>query len=296
MQITAIIGQSASGKSDLAHLAARQNGAVLLSLDSLCVYRTIDVASAKPTTAERAGLTYFGLDIARADERFGADEFAKEFERAKIYCEKHGRDLIIVGGTSFYLKALISGLSPIPVITDETRNTVNNLLENTANAHAKLTEIDAQYAAKIKANDLYRIEKALLIALAAQETPTEWFNLHPPKLLAEKIDIIALELPRETLITRIRERTAKMISNGLINEVQMLEKNFGRNVNPMKAIGIKETLSFLDGEIDITELENLINTHTAQFTKRQRTFNRSQFADSAVLHPDDALNFILEKS
>lgn len=104
MKTLAIIGPTASGKTDLAHTLARRNNACVLSCDSLSVFKTIDIASAKPTLRERAGIDYFGLDRVAPCGRFGAEDFAAEFLRAKAFCEAADRPLIIVGGTGFYLK------------------------------------------------------------------------------------------------------------------------------------------------------------------------------------------------
>ncbi|GHV09238.1 tRNA dimethylallyltransferase [Campylobacterota bacterium] len=277
MKTVAIIGTTASGKSDLAHNLARKSGAALLSMDSLSVYRGIDIASAKPATGEREGLTYFGLDIANAGDRFGADDFAAEYARAREFCEANGRDLIIVGGSSFYLKAIACGLSPIPPIDARTACAVDELLGDLAAAHARLSEIDPIYAARIDANDRYRIEKALLIALASGVPPTRWFAENPPRPVLESVAIAEVVTDREVLRERIGWRTKKMIAGGLIDEVEGLLKSVPRDAQAMKAIGIKETIDFIDGAIDLGGLEELITIHTAQLAKRQRTYNNGQF-------------------
>jgi tRNA dimethylallyltransferase len=248
-------------------------------MDSLSVYRSIDIASAKPAKAERDGLDYFGLDIVDPSDRFGADEFAKEFLRAKTFCEANDRDLIIVGGSSFYLKALIGGLSPIPKISPQIKAKVTTIIENISAAFYELKTIDPIYAKKIAANDRYRIEKALLIAYSSGEPPTVWFAKNPPKPILTGAKIALVTTPIEILRERIALRARKMIENGLIEEVKNLLKNTPRSAQSMRAIGIKETIDYIDEKISIKELENLINIHTAQFAKRQRTFNDGQFCD-----------------
>ncbi|MDR3347513.1 MAG: tRNA (adenosine(37)-N6)-dimethylallyltransferase MiaA [Helicobacteraceae bacterium] len=276
MKTIAIIGQSASGKSELAHALARKHGAALLSMDSLGVYRHIEIASAKPTAQERAGLTYFGIDLAEPSERFGVDDFALEYLRAREFCLRRDRDLIIVGGSSFYLKALLDGLSPLPPITQAVKNMCAQLLERLPIAYDRLCAIDSVYAAKIKPADRYRIEKALLIAFGSNMKPSEWFALNPPKPIASDIAIVYPQIPLEMLREKIAIRTQNMLRRGLIDETRNL-LNIAPLGQPIKAIGIAETVMHLENKIDLAELEKLINIHTAQLAKRQRTFNNAQF-------------------
>ena len=130
---------------------------------------------------------------------------------------------------------------------------------------------------KIAPSDRYRIEKALLIAEAGGMTPSEWFARNPPKPLIEDLDIYEIAVDRALLRERIKIRTKKMLQNGLIDEVCHLEHKYTRAPNPMKAIGIVETLEYLDGKLDISGLEERIVVHTAQLAKRQQTFNKNQF-------------------
>jgi tRNA dimethylallyltransferase len=291
MKTLAIIGQSASGKTSAAHNIARETNAALLSMDSLSVYRHIDVASAKPTEAERDGLTYFGLDIADPRDRFGADEFIAEFLRAKAFCEETDRDLIIVGGSGFYLKAITSGLSPIPAIDAEIKAKVLTALNDLSAAYNELKTIDPICAAKIAPKDRYRIEKALLIAYAGGKTPSAWFAAHPPRAILQNAPIAVLTIPVETLRAKIALRTKKMLADGLIDEVENLLTNAPRSAQPMKAIGVKETIDYIDGKISVAELENLINIHTSQFAKRQRVYNNGRFDEIVRLSADEIETF-----
>lgn len=288
MKTVAIIGPTASGKTDLAHTLARQSGAVVLSCDSLSVFKTIDIASAKPAPDERAGIDYFGLDLVDPCGRFGAEEFAAEFLRAGAFCEAQNRPLIIVGGTGFYLKVLLDGLSPIPEIPRAVADRVAALLEDPAAAHAQLARLDPVYAGRIHSTDRYRIEKGLLIALASGEAPSIWFAAHPPKPLLQNAAVFEVEWPVEILRGRIGLRTQKMLSSGLIDEVARLESLCPRNAQAMRSIGIAEVLDYFDGKVDKSELQTLIATHTAQFAKRQRTFNRGQF-DTLITLPPESL-------
>jgi tRNA dimethylallyltransferase len=131
---------------------------------------------------------------------------------------------------------------------------------------------------KITPNDSYRIEKMLLIYLETNTPPSEWFHAHPPQPIITECPVFELKIERAVLRERITLRTQKMVQAGLIDEVAELERLYGRVPNSMKAIGILETLEFLDGKITKDELIETITTHTAQLAKRQQTFNANQFS------------------
>jgi tRNA dimethylallyltransferase len=300
MKTIAIIGPTASGKTAIAHTLAQQANAVLLSCDSLSVFKEIDIASAKPAPDERAGLTYFGIDCVEPCKRFGADDFIAEFKRAQALCEVQNRPLVIVGGSGFYLQALLTGLSTLPPLTDEIQGAVERQLQDPIRAHAYLAKYDPDYTARIAPQDRYRIEKALLIILATGKAPTQWFRENPPRPLLGRACLFEVQWPTQALRARIQERSAQMLQTGLIEEVCHLERRCGRGAQAMRAIGIKEVLSYLDGRLSFDRLTESITTHTAQLAKRQRTYNRHQFKGLTSLSPEGvekaALAAILSKN
>ncbi len=274
----AIIGATASGKSKLAIELAKKLNGYILSLDSLAIYREIDIASAKPTHNELSETKHFGIDVLNPNEKFDVVDFINIYKNTKSEAEKNSKKLIIVGGTSFYLKSLLIGFSPLDKLSDETIAKREYLMQNIETAYNFLFEQDKEYAIKIGIGDRYRIEKALDILISTGISPTEWFSQNPPKpIINRDIKIFNLIGNRENLREKIRKRTAEMVKNGLIDEVDNLQKKYSREIQPAKAIGIKETLQFLDSEISKIELENLIAIHTGQLAKRQETFNRTQF-------------------
>lgn len=295
MKQLAIIAPTASGKTDLSLSLAQKLDAVILSLDSLAVYKHIDIASAKPTKEERGDITHFGIDCVEPNTNYDVIEFIEEYKKAKDYCEANGKNLIIVGGTGFYLKAMIEGLSPTPHISEQTKQKVKEYLENIEDSYKMLYNLDSQYMEKIKVQDSYRIEKALEVYLETNQTPSEFFMQNPPKPIIENIQLFAIETEVEVLRQRISLRTKKMIQSGVIDEVISLEKNYTRAPNCMASIGIKETLDYLDGKIDKKQLEELISIHTAQLAKRQRTFNNSQFKNVISAPLQNLEKIILEK-
>lgn len=277
MKQLAIIGSTASGKSDLALQLAQRHNAVILSIDSLSIYREIDIASAKPSRNELELVEHFGIDRLSPAENASVMTFVDEYERAREYASKEGKNLIIVGGSSFYLKSMIDGLSKIPAYSAQTLQKAKDMLAELPTAHRLLSAIDPVTMARISPGDAYRTEKMLLIYLETAQSPSEWFAAHPPRSLITRCPVLELKIDRSILRERIFLRTEKMIRAGLIDEVAELERLYGRAPNSMKAIGIVETLEYLDGKITRAELHERVTTHTAQLAKRQQTFNAHQF-------------------
>ena len=279
MKQFAIVAPTASGKTALSINLAHKLDAVILSLDSLAVYKQIDIASAKPTMVERDGIVHFGIDRVYPNEDFDVIEFIEEYERAKSYAEQNGKNLIIVGGTSFYLKAMIDGISKTPKISLKTKNMVDNALLNLEDSYKMLVQKDKNYMEKIASNDRYRIQKALEIYYETDIIPSEYFRQNPPTPIVNNLKLFQIETDKDILRDRISLRTKKMIDDGLIDEVIFLEQNYGRGYKSLGSIGIVESFDYLDGKVDKKQLHELISTHTAQLAKRQRTFNKSQFSN-----------------
>jgi tRNA dimethylallyltransferase len=272
MKEIAIIGSTASGKTALSLEIANKTNSIILSLDSLCVYKEIEIASAKPTLKERGNIIHFGIDEVFPNEEFDVIKFIELYKKAKDYAIKNDKNLIIVGGTGFYLKALIDGLS----LGIETKIKLDIPQQE---AYDLLYKIDKEYMQKIEKNDRYRIEKAYSIYKQTGLSPTSYFEKNPKIALAKDLKIFEILWDKEELKNRISQRTKIMINSGLIDEVIFLEKKYTRSPNCMASIGIIETLEYLDGKLTKQELEEKISANTAKLAKRQNTFNKGQFLD-----------------
>ena len=272
MKEIAIIGSTASGKTALSLEIANKTNSIILSLDSLCVYKEIEIASAKPSLEERGNIIHFGIDEVYPNEEFDVIKFIELYKKAKDYAIKNDKNLIIVGGTGFYLKALIDGLSK----GIETKIKLDIPQQD---AYDLLYEIDKEYMQKIEKNDRYRIEKAYSIYKQTGLSPTSYFERNPKIALAKDLKIFEILWDKEELKNRISQRTKIMINSGLIDEVIFLEKIYTRSPNCMASIGILETLEYLDGKLSKQELEEKISVNTAKLAKRQNTFNKGQFLD-----------------
>ena len=290
----ALIGPTASGKTSLAIKVAHKIDAYILSLDSLSIYKEIDIVSAKPTVEERDGIKHFGIDTIYPDEMFDVTTFIKLYHEVYTLCLQEGKNLVIVGGTSFYLKMLIDGISELPIISNGTKEEADKHLKDLSKTYAWLATLDANYMSNIKFTDAYRIEKALYLYLETKLTPSIYFTKYPPKpTIVEPLPIYQIVLGRELLRKRISFRTSIMLKDGLIDEVCMLEKTYSRTPNCMKSIGIKETLTYLDGMYDKKMLIEKITTNTARLAKRQSTFNNSQFENVIKGSVEELENILL---
>ncbi|WP_324171377.1 tRNA (adenosine(37)-N6)-dimethylallyltransferase MiaA [Sulfurimonas sp.] len=287
MKRLAIIGPTASGKTDLAIKIAKKMDSYILSIDSLSIYKEINIVSAKPSKQEMRGIKHFGIDVLKPNEHFSVDTLINIYQEVKKLCEFNNKNLIIVGGTSFYLKSLLSGLSTLPIIDEEIKNRVKFKLKNLKKSYDYLVKTDPLYMSNINSSDAYRIEKAMLIVEASGVCASEWFKLNPPKPIIKDLDIYNIEVQRDVLRERISKRTIQMIRLGLIDEVCLLEKKYTRFPNSMGAIGIVEVLEYVDGSASKEEMIQNISTHTAQLAKRQDTFNRTQFKNTTSANLDE---------
>ena len=262
----ALIGPTASGKSDLAIKLAKKLNYEILSLDSLSIYKEIDIASAKPSKEELKKVKHYGIDEIYPNEKFDVTKFIE------IYKKIPHKNIIIVGGTGFYLKAMIDGISPMPNINEEIKKEAKKF------TYEKLKQIDPDFASKISPNDSYRITKGAEIYLATNLPPTIYFKKNPPQPILPNIPIFEIDIDRNTLRKRIIKRTKKMFEMGLIDEVAFLEAKYkDRRLPALKAIGIKEVLDYFNGIYNKKELFEKIVTNTSRLAKRQQTFNKTQF-------------------
>ncbi|MGX2982748.1 tRNA (adenosine(37)-N6)-dimethylallyltransferase MiaA [Helicobacter sp. 23-1045] len=281
--IPAIIGTTASGKSALAIRLARKFDLKIFSLDSLSIYKGIDIASAKPSVAELREICHYGINVLNPSEKCNAGIFLK------LLCEVLEREnpqkLLIVGGSSFYLKSIIDGLSIAPKVSEIAERFIAKMSQNRAKSYALLREIDRDFADKISPNDRFRIAKGLQIYFATRQAPSAFFAQNPRQKLPCEIKIFELIKAREILRDDIQTRTERMFRAGLVSEVRSLRDNFSHS-QALKAIGIKEILPFLDGKITQDEAKCAIIKNTLALAKRQRTFNRTQFGK--IPHLDES--------
>lgn len=277
MRLIAILGGSGSGKSQLGLELAQKHNCEIFSLDSLSIYQEIDIASAKPTKEELESVTHYGVNVLSPTEHNNALVFDTLLKDAIAKTQCKGKDtLLIIGGSSFYLKAIIEGLSPLPKLSSQKQKEIEEQINSLANPLEFLLSIEPNLP--FSHQDSYRIRKYLEIYFSTNLAPSIYFKQNPKIPFAYPIEKYALILDREVLRERIALRTQKMDELGLLDEAQRLLQKYGSKIQPFGSIGLKECKEYFEGKISSKEeLLSLISTHTAQLAKRQSTFNRTQF-------------------
>lgn len=244
-------------------------------MDSLSIYKDINIASAKPSLKERKNIKHYALDHLNIDEKNNAPLFKTLLENAMRVSSKE--ILLIVGGSSFYLKSILEGLSDTPKISGEEVVKIEREISALANPYAFLKSIDPTSAFKIHPNDTYRIHKALEIFYATRTPPSEYFKANPKKPFEHAISLFALSIEKNALHNNIKQRTKNMLHSGLIEEIKALYAKYSKDSQPFKAIGVKESILFLEKQLTLKELEEAIISNTIKLAKRQNTFNKTQF-------------------
>lgn len=265
-----IAGPTASGKSQLALDLAVRLGGVIVAADSRTVYRDFDIGTAKPSPAERALVPHHLIDVADPRETYTAVRYAADARAAIGEILGAGRLPMLVGGTGFYLRSLIGGLS-IPEVPPQPELRARfQALENPIEA---LAEVDPVTAARLHPNDRVRIIRALEVhAVLGKPMSEAATRVEPP------FDVLylALGMERDSLYARIDRRTHQMFAEGLEAEVLRLAERYGEDLPLLRTLGYAETLDYLKGRTDKAEAIRLIQQHTRNYAKRQLTWFRHE--------------------
>lgn len=268
-----VTGTTGSGKNGLGiELAARLGGEVI-SLDSMKVYRGMDVGTAKPSPAELERVRHHLIDVYEPSERV---DLARFLERAdQVVTELHARavPVIAVGGTAMYLTGLLYGVHEGPPRDDDFRRALREERDRigTAALHERLAAIDPERAARVAPADFQRIERALEIHALSGRRPSEleanWFAA--PRYQAR---VVILTWPRDVLRRRIEDRVERMFAAGFVDEVRRIEAAGGFSIEAAQAIGYREILDFLRRGGREAALRERIKLKTWQFARRQLTW------------------------
>lgn len=280
-----LTGPTACGKTALALAVAPRLGAEVVAMDSMTVYRGMDVGTAKPSAAERAAVPHHLIDEL---DPWESGTVAWWLGRAADICRDlaaRGKRALFVGGTPFYLKALLHGLFDGPPGDPELRQRLEAEAERIGNAelHARLAAVDAKTAARLHSNDVRRVVRALEvfeltgqpISAWQQGWDTEAFagSAAPPPI---RIPAVVLELPRAVLYSRINQRVTSMLAAGWLEEahqLQQLPRVVSREAS--QALGYRELWDHLNTPVsDLAATADRIRARTRQFAKRQLTWFR----------------------
>lgn len=276
--IPVIVGPTASGKSDLGIALALELNGEIINLDSVQVYRGLYVATAKVPPDERKGVPHHLIDIAEPTENFTAGEYARRAAEVIRAIESRGRVAILVGGTGFYLRALVNPLFESPTTDLRFRTRLKTILEKRGpeHLHKMLTRLDPAVAERLSPRDWSRTMRALEyrfqtgITISASQPQTA----QPPEF-ADRIKVIALSPPRAQLYGRINLRADVMFERGLVEEVrQLIESGVPADAKAFQAHGYRRVVEFIEGNRSRESALEQMKLDTRHYAKRQLSWWR----------------------
>jgi len=275
IKLLVILGPTASGKSSLALEVAKSFNAEIVSVDSMLVYKGMDIGTAKPGLDDLSSVPHHLIDLCEPDGVFSAADYRKAATMAIEDIISRGKRVVLVGGTGLYLRALLEGIFKGPSRNDELRREFAGAIEHDGLCalHAELAKVDPEAAARIHPNDETRIVRALEVYRLTGRTIT---SLHKEHAFSEKpyeTLKIGLRKERPELYDDINQRVDEMMSQGLLAEVQgLLGKGFVGDLKPMQALGYKEMVSHIEGGVELSEAVEMLKKNTRNFAKRQITW------------------------
>ena len=272
-----LLGPTASGKSSLAMCLAHTIDAEILSVDSMQVYRGMDIGTAKPTPAQLAQLPHHLIDVVDACQSFSAAKFVELAASAITDIYRRHKTVLAVGGTPLYAKALAEGLFAGPGRNDKLRQQLKDRAARLGSAvlHAELAQLDPTAAQQIHPNDLRRIVRALEVFQITGKPISLFQQQFGQTNPAYNCSYICLRRSRDDLHHRINARVKDMIQAGLVDEVRaLLAAPPGISPQARQALGYQEIIAHLAGQADLPDTIEAIKIHTRQFAKRQLTWFR----------------------
>lgn len=289
-----ITGPTASGKSELALLLAEELGGEIISVDSMQVYKGLDIGTAKPTPEERQRTPHHLIDILPLSAGFDAAQFLRLAKAAESEILSRNKTVIYCGGTGLYFKALAAGIGSAPPGDPNLRRTLES--EPIEKLLAELQEKDAATFHSIDRENPRRVIRAIeVLRLTGKPFSAQkesWSTCQQPPGLW-----IGLNRERTDLARRIDERVDKMFAQGLVNETkQLLEEGLEQNGTAMQAIGYRQVVEHLQAERDLPATIQLVKQKTRQFAKRQMTWFRRQLDLTWMdVRPDSTAKTLAEK-
>jgi tRNA dimethylallyltransferase len=274
-----ILGPTATGKSSLAMALADHHPMEIVNGDSLQVYRGLDVGTAKPSREDRARVPHHLIDILDPSEAFSAGEFRRRALPVIDEIRSRGRLPVVVGGSGFYLRTLVSGLSPIPAVPAGLREEVTAMLrqDGLAAVRHRLESLDPETAGRLGEDDTQRTLRALEVVLATGRGLAEWWREEPPGGGLEVLAKIGLTLPRTLLYDRIAQRIERMVTDGWVDEVRgLLAGGYLPEMPAFQAIGYRQVVRHIRGEWSLERSLEDTARETRKFAKRQLTWFRRE--------------------
>jgi tRNA dimethylallyltransferase len=279
--IVVVVGPTAVGKSEFALQACERFDGELISVDSIQVYRGLDVGTSKPSPDERCRAAHHGIDLADPRRDFSLGDFVRAAVASIASVRSGGRLAVLVGGTGLYLRGVLKGIIDAPRRDETLRRRLRALARRRGadHLHRMLARVDPPAAARLSAADRQRVVRALEVFFASRRGLSEWINERPFGADRYRSIKVGLSMEREVLYRRIDARVQRYFDAGLIEEVRgLLASGVPMSANAFKALGYREVLAHLNGEIALPEAIALTQRNSRRYAKRQWTWFRKEEA------------------
>jgi len=273
-----LTGATAGGKTGVGVELARRIDAEIVSLDSMALYRGMDVGTAKPTAAERREVPHHLVDVLDPHEEFSLAQYVDAAQRSVDEIKARSREVLFVGGTPLYLKGLLRGIFQGPPADWDFRRRLAKQAETQGPGclHRRLAEVDPPSAERLHPNDTRRLIRALEVYEKTGRPISRLQRQFEVARPADECRVFVLQWPTQQLNARIDRRVDAMFAAGLVDEVRaLLLRPQPLSKTAAQAVGYREVIEHLCGERGLPETVELVKTHTRRFAKRQRTWFRS---------------------
>lgn len=271
----AVVGPTATGKSDVALALAEHFAGEIVNADALQVYRGFDIGTAKPPREEQARVPHHLIDILEPHEAYSAGEFVRRAVPLVESLFERGVQPILVGGSGFYIRALTEGLSPVPAVEEEVREAVRARLENDGAQRLweELKALDPETAARLAPTDRQRVARAVEVAISTGKSLSSWQKEPPVQRAPFNVVKLGLTLPRGVLYDRIQARLQRMVASGWIEEVRgLLQSGLAIDLPAFQAIGYRQIARHVLEGWPLEEALEDVARETRRFAKRQETW------------------------
>lgn len=295
-KLVVITGPTASGKSSLAIDLAVDLGGEIINADSMQVYRSMDVGTAKPSVQERKGIIHHMMDVVDPDEDFNASIYRSLTVPIIKEVKGRGRICFVVGGTGLYIKTLLGGLLKCPPVNPTLRMSLVSECEELGSAflYERLKRLDPKAALNIHPNDKTRVIRSLEVISLTNQPISSLIMEHGFKERPFQALKIGLQVERAQLYHRINERSISMFKSDLVKETRtLLEKGYSPDLRAMKSLGYRHAIAFLRGDCTLEESVLQLQKDTRRYSKRQLTWFRAD-TDIVWAEPENR-DFIQQK-
>jgi len=288
IRIVCLLGATGTGKTAAALALAETFGGAVVNVDSRQVYAGVPVLTAQPTPEEQGRCPHFLYGDTPLDLAVCAGDFAKRARFVIASIAERGLLPLLVGGTGLYFRAILGGLAPIPPVPSAVRAAVAGQYDSLGPAvmHARLADIDPDYAARISPADRQRVTRALEVHAATGRSFSDWHRLGDPDVPDYDTIKIGLSAPLESLAPRLERRIEAMLDAGAADEVRRALDRYPADAPGLSGIGGPELAAYVRGEIRLEAARAAWLANTRAYAKRQMTWFRKE-PDVAWFAPDD---------